>query len=596
MIRSLVLDALAAAVDAGTEDAARARLARVDPLLRPLVRARVRAAQREAWLAVTPDQGVAHALRLAWLTAARATPDGDPTPEVVARDFAARRGPVRAPGRWWVLWTVTALVAVTAAVVALVVALAPADPRTSAAGRLLGKRLGAWVVALDRWGHEAQDGDAGSEATAALEQARAALLDDAGGALGAAPAAALRELVAQGEAAAGPEADGSSDALMAAVRDLDRALAAARLPYFVDAELLREGGVRSVIVTSFVIERERRLRSGTLEERLLRMRRLDTLNWQPTHLGFTRSSLEAALVISDQLDGLVVRRLLPSLAAGGAMPLVDDTDREAGAGWVAAVEGRAGLAVRDELGALEGLDGAAASRAGELLVRRSALVRRIGRDLRRGGKSLDEPDALRLPDGLLDQLDGAVTADDLRALRDIDAQLGEDGVRGAFATLHEAVASSVERHEAQHRLDLALGEAFVVPSELRTVTGTGEEEHPPWVRRAALELSAYLAEIARDDRSVGTNLALDARFALDAEQWGTPESYAILVMLEVLGEEAAVAREPMTPGHVIRRGRVAERTIALLDLPRESLRAAAGRAWERLFERPLPPLEVVDAP
>lgn len=590
--RTLALDALAAAADAGTEDAAKERLRRVDPVLRPLVRARVRAAQREAWLSVTADQGTGHALRLAYLVAARAVPEGETSVESVEQAYAAKRVR-REPPRWWATWSLAGLAVAALVTVALVLALRPSDPRTSAAGRLLSKQLGAWVVALDRYGREAQDGGAGSDAKGALEDARAALLGDAPGALGTAPAEALRKMVEQAELLASPCDDCSSDPLMEAVRALDRALAEARQPYFLDAEVLREDGVRSVIVTSFVVERERRLRSGAVDERLLRIRRLDRLNWSPSHLGFTRASLEAALVVQDQLDGLVVRRILPSLAAGGAMPLADRDDRrdDRDAGWVAAVEERAGRAVRDELGGLPGLDATAASRAGDLLFRRRELLDRMGRDLRRAGLALDEPETLTLPEDLLAQLDGKATADDLRALRSLDDELGGDGVRGAFTALHEAVAVSVERHEAQHRVDLALGDAFVVPEVLRAATGAGEET-PHWVRRAALELSAYLSEIARDERTAGTNLAMAARFALSADQFGTPESYAILVILDELGEEAGVAREPL--GRVVRRGRIAGRVVDLLDLPPDSLRAAARRTWERLFERPLPPLEIVD--
>lgn len=596
MIRSLVLDALARAVDEAREDAARERLEQADPLLRPLARARLRGALREAWLSVHPEDGATHALRLAWLISARAVPD-DPAPGPVEAAFVAARKGARPPtARWWASWVLGSLAVAAISAVALWVVLAPSNPRTSAAGRLFGKRLGAWVVALDRWGQEAQDGGAGGETTEALRKARADLLDGAPGAIGEAPAAALQALVERAEVVAGPDGADAGDAMYAAVGALDKALGEAHQPYFVDGEVLIEGGVRSAIVTSFIVERERRLRSGELSERLLRIRRFDSLNWTRSHLGYTRDTLDVALVAVDQVDGLVVTRILPSLAPGGAMPLTSRDERDGGAAWVAAVESRAGLVVREQLGAVPGLDAAGAMRAADLLSRRREALERARRDLRRAGVTFEDPETLALPDTLLEQLEGKATAEDLRELRRLDDELDDPAVSAAFDALHEALTVSVERHEAQHRLDLAIGEAFVVPAELRSATGSPADGAPPaWVRRSALELSAYLAEIARDDRTLQVNVALDARFVLNGDQWGTPESYAILVMLDAIAEEAGVARDDVTPGNVVRRGRVAARVIDLLDLPADSVREAAKRAWERLFERPLPPLEIGDA-
>ncbi|GMV43851.1 MAG: hypothetical protein AMXMBFR64_55670 [Myxococcales bacterium] len=617
MIRPIVLDALAVAVQEGREEPAWERLRGCDPLLRPLSSARLRSALRDAWLAVHPDDPPAHALRLAYLIAARAVPD-DPSPGAVEAAFGATRHPPPSR-RWWVTWSACGVALCAMAAIIAWAALAPSNPRATPAGRLLGKSLGSWVVALDRWGR-----DQSPETEGPLAEARAALLDGAPGAIGEAPAAALRHLVDMAEAVVGPvgrdEAQGRAggetprggggdaasgegsgeasrptpapptDAFYAAIAALDRALGEAGQPYFVDGEVLVEGGIRSIILTSFVVERERRLRSGDLSERLLHIRRLDTLNWERPHLGYTRDTLDVALVVADQVDGLVVVRVLPALAPSGAMPLASRSDRES-AGWVAAVESRAGLAVREQLGRLPGLDGADAARAADLLSRRREALDRVRRELRRSGATFEDPETLALPDSLVSQLDGKAPSEDLRQLRSIDDALDDNGVRAAFAALHEAVSSSVERHEAQHRLDLALGEAFVVPEALRAATGAAETV-PSWVRRSALELSAYLSELARDDRTLQVNLALAARFALDEDLWGTAESYATLVLLDALGEEAGVAREEMVPGRVVRRARVATRVIDLLELPPESVRAAAKRAWERLFARPLPALEI----
>src|SRR4029079_9462073 len=96
--------------------------------------------------------------------------------------------------------------------------------------------------------------------------------------------------------------DPTADAMLAAAGALDDALAAAGLGYFVDGDVITDrDGRRMVIVYSFTVERVTLFSAGPLDHanvvRALHVRRLDTLNWSHTLLGFTRPHLRHAVIL-----------------------------------------------------------------------------------------------------------------------------------------------------------------------------------------------------------------------------------------------------------------------------------------------------------
>jgi hypothetical protein len=106
------------------------------------------------------------------------------------------------------------------------------------------------------------------------------------------------------------------------------------------------------------------------------------------------------------------------------------------------------------------------------------------------------------------------------------------------------------------------------------------------------ELSAYLAQLARAERTPLTNLGLIARFLLQKQAWGTPESYAALVIFQELRTEMMPPSTREAPPLLVRREvdreEVAKLYLAITGEDPMTLRAAAGRVWGRLFGASLP--------
>ena len=595
MIRAHVLWALSCALEQGKEDAARSALGRVDPVLRPLARARLRRALRDAWLAADATAEAPHVLRVAFLDVAGALPDGslfDKDAVRAAYEQARARSPVRPPGR--PALTIAAGVLATAAViwVAIVAATAPTDPRATPLGKLLGRKLPAYAVELDHFSHDRRNDDPSRDR--ALSEARAPLVsDEARSLLGERGAKALSNVLSSAEALAADSDDGRPETFRAALADLNEALREAGEPYFVDGDYMLEGGVPSVPLFAFAIERERELHAGDRVARLLWLRRIDRLNWDPPYLGFTRESMDVALVLLDKVDEMLVRRVLPALVPGAPMSLGGGGFGDPPA-WLADAEVRAGRVARDELSEVPGLDASAAVRLGNLLDKRQRQLERMRGTLRAKGAALVMPLTVRTPDTLMRSLESLVDPDDLRALSDISSSLDDERNDAVLSALREVLVVSVERHEAQHRIDLAPGAPRVLSEAVRRATGTDDDEPPRWAWRVHDELSAYLSEIARDERTSRLNLSLVTRFVLDPDQHGTAESYAAVVLLEALAEATSIPTEPLVgSGHVQRR-RAAALYLKLSDLPTERLREGAKAAWEELFGAELLDFDVRD--
>jgi hypothetical protein len=206
------------------------------------------------------------------------------------------------------------------------------------------------------------------------------------------------------------------------------------------------------------------------------------------------------------------------------------------------------------------------------------------------------PGKLRLPENFARSIAPLATKAEIEDLTAIDATLGAEGVAQAFAALREALAASVERHEVQHRLDAQ--RPLVMPKALADRVGPAEKNghERSHAARARAELSAYLAELARDDRTGRVGLGAIARFLFDRRQHGSAECYAALVILEGLASELGVPQEgPLVVGAALDRHAASRLYLALADQPPDRLRAASKRLWERLFAAPLPDLRAVPA-
>jgi hypothetical protein len=629
MIDRLALAALARAVDAdGDLDTAGEALDRADPLLRGAARRRLREAHADALLATSApraDEG-RHALRLAYLSLARALPPAEERDDVPAVDaaFTAARALRPAGGRFW--WATTLVAAVLAAGAAagyvavrsdgpLAPLPAPAEapgppargafatggvpaplPGDAVLQRVFAHALPDYLITLDRLG-EARRGGAAPADLAALEKAlgdarEQALGAEAGGALGEAPARALAGLLAAAkeaaEAPAGDRGDRTTDALAEATGALDDALAAAGAGYFVDGDVIREGDRRLVMAYSFAVERVNLFTAGAETVRALHLRRVDRLNWSHTLLGFSRPHLRAALVLLDQLEDQVLTLIAPGLAPGASVRLFDA--EATGIPERAAVEARAGALARAEYGALPGLD-AAAARLGETLGRRGALLETLARRAEARGLALVVPGTLRLPEGFARGLSGLATQRELAELTTLDEALAGPESQRLVLALRDALAASVERHEVQHRLDAHRPRVMpkTLGERIGPLTENGRERRPAVAARA--ELSAYLAELARDARTGRVGLGAVARFLFDRHLHGTPECYAAWEILEGLGAVLGLPAEaPLVAAGAVDRRAAARLYLALAAQPPERLRDAAQRLWAQLFAAPLPDL------
>jgi hypothetical protein len=640
MSRSAALAAIARAVEVGGDlDAANEALARHDPLRRRGARRLVRDAYVDALISTRikkGDEANRHAMRLAYLGLAGAPPDPAITddPGAVAAAYAAAiAGRRHRISRFW--WATALLVLLLAGGVSSAVFSAyrvfyprrydasdraAPPPRGAFAGggkpsipspavsRALGEDLPALLIALDQWSRARRDGGPRlAELEAAAAAARARLLAPAvRAALGPSAAGRLEALLDAARAAglgdgAPPEpgspserASSVSEPLMSATGAFDDELAAAGLGYFVDGDVITDlrTGHRLVIIYAFTVESVSLFRSGSATVRALDLRRLDHLNWSQSLLGFTRPHLREALVLLDQVDEQLVGYVLPGLGNGARIELFDPDDRSVSPATRDAVEIRAGELVRAEYGAAPGLDAGRAERLGRALTRRRELFEGFDKRVSARGLTLAAPRRLRLDKDYDTALAGAVPQSDLDELRRLDDEVGEQPFLDTYARLRDVLVDSVERHEVQHRLDYARTDPLPMPAPLAALVGpAGEGESHRFASQTRAELSAYLGELSRDERTTKVNLTMLSRFLFGKQMQGMAECYSAVVIFEGLAEELEIpsATGLVTRGN-IQRERAATLYLALAEKPGEALRSAAARLWAKLFEGPLPEL------
>jgi hypothetical protein len=110
------------------------------------------------------------------------------------------------------------------------------------------------------------------------------------------------------------------------------------------------------------------------------------------------------------------------------------------------------------------------------------------------------------------------------------------------------------------------------------------------------ELSAYLAQVARDEALTRTTFTMLLRFLADARVHGGAESYAALIATEELAAELGIPGvAPLLHDRKLDDARidVAHRELTAVPAPR--LREAARRVWARLFGHPLAELNPAPA-
>ncbi|MCB9622379.1 MAG: hypothetical protein H6723_03460 [Sandaracinus sp.] len=619
MLRSRVLFVLATIADA--RDRAEARRAvydRLDPLAGGMIRSRVEAAVSRAALD-DPSGGddEAHVHRLAFLALKGVDDGAHHGPDEVKRRYEEARKGLREPARftpsivglggalavglgalflaWWIVRPPSALrERAPERADAFEVGGRPLSgpPEVRA---LFENVLPAWVVALDRRRVAREEGSDAGE-VAALEAATQTLLTRSRAALGDDVTSFLHAVIDQARTLVEDDEAPATDSHLRSLDALDQALAERGLGYYVDAEVLsrRTGGPgrHRVYLSSFTVEHVAHYRSDDERVRVLRLRRLDRLAIARGVLGFTREQVRDALVLEERIETHLVDFVLPSLAEGAGMPLFDEGPGAEGP-WVRELE----LTVGEDARALASTLSPDALALGELLGRRKALL--DGWQARFPDFRIARPRGFDFEAESYSALQNRVPRDQWRELESIASDLRDDDVRRAYVALEDAFAGSIERHEAQHRLDYA---ADVMRRDLPALherlgspfPAEGVRDDRAWSRIA--ETSAYLSELARAPEVAKVNLALFGRHLFTRRAWGTAESASVLVIYEGLARHLAIETSPLLVRRRVDREALARLHLALRAKPAAELARAARALWEELFGAPLPNLERLPDP
>lgn len=466
---------------------------------------------------------------------------------------------------------------------------------TGPARAVFEEALPEFIVGLDRWGKspEAQAG-VGDQELQALRTTLMAALRKAS--LDTALFEAFERFIdASIEAAKveDPELDDAADTLMKKTVVLNEAIASAGLGFFVDADIQsHSSGARTILIFSFEVARVVLYRSGGHDVRTLRVRRLDNLNFTYSLLGFTSPKRKDAVVLDNKVDEHLLR-LLPALAEDTRMDPFRLSTKDSETEWFNPTRKLATAIIREELGAAGGEE---LQTLGELLATRREIYARWNERLSSRRMSVDEPTSLEIKWNYGKQMEGLVTNAAIRELDGIQKKLGKKDMQAAYAGVHDHFAQSVERHEAQHRLDYAKLYTLPMPPELAEYVGDLPEGLAGQGTRAAsalAEMSAYLSELARDPLTPKLNLTLLVGYLFDKGSWGMGESYAALVIVEGLADELGIEHDHFVIGRSINRTTIAAVYEKMCKVEPEKFRSAARTLWSRSFDTELPQLELV---
>jgi hypothetical protein len=575
-----VLAALAAGIAANDDDAARAALDRIDPVARGFAKRKLGRALIDAEL-VAEGKPAAHVMRVAALSlAGRSVPVDADRVEAAYAELPRVTMP-RVP-----VWTIASVLIalLVAGGVAFAIATRPGPaartytrpmppPSAQAFGKggvplhdpaldaLLTKPLTKLVVDAARGPVKALVLPAAYASRRTLETAWA------------------RMMATFIEAARTPDQRADLN-LREAARDVTAALHELGLGYVLEGRIHNGYAyLQAYSVTEVVI-----LQVSGQPRRVLSLTRLDHLNTAYAVLGLHSDGLADPVLMDERIDEEVARDIIPVLAKDAPYPLADHAYLLSKEGKELAA--RVGQTVRAEYAAALGADASSAQKIATLLVERQDLIEQWRDALARRHLGMIATDELFLPDGLLGQLDGLVPhyqAERVEAIE--DAIAGLDAPRIA-SRIHELVAATVRRHEAEHGYDFDRETDLRYPQALADMLGPPHDEagNPVAIVRAArAELSAYLSQIANDPVTPHAAFWHLARQAFDKDRWYTGEMYAAYVVIEGLARHLAPELRPVGRGNE----RLAPLARAIAQAPGPKLREAASALWSELYGEPL---------
>jgi len=375
------------------------------------------------------------------------------------------------------------------------------------------------------------------------------------------------------------------------VRAVSDELAAAGVGYYLEGDAYTQGDAAHALVYSYRVEEVVFVKAAEQPRRVLSLRRIDHLNISHALLGMQSQDLGDPVLLLDQIENHVASHLMPVLAPAAAWELADD-DYQAGAGKALALA--AGEAVRTEVLASLGADGAAAQKIAALLAERAGIVGEWRQVLEAKGWVMARTDGLFLPEKLLEQLAEEVPGAERRHVEAIEEELAQLEAPRIASRVHLLLTLTVRRHEAQHGLDDDRQEPLRYPPVLEDQLGDeldADGEPRRRVESAKAELSAYVSQLANDPTTAHLSLWNVARFAFDDHQVGGSESYAGVIIVEGLARHLGIA----SPGPVIHDRRIDRERLTALAAPMtkltgEQLRTAAKALWHDLYAEDLVPI------
>lgn len=478
------------------------------------------------------------------------------------------------------LTLMASILVVTLAVVGLRAATRPFDAATTRTGRALSQEFGRHVADIAN----------GKKPSSASEMSRVF----PSGSLAPSVARAMQslfdaQLVAAGDPKGGP-------ALHAKTRDVNRAFAAINEPWYLDARIYRD----APLLYAFYREREDEgTAAGYDPERVVFLWRVDHLNISKAALGYTHREAAAAMVLYDQIEENLIRFVLPALAEGEKVELVDAASRDPKQAWQEDIETRAARMVRESFAGAGNHD--ALVELGKLLAERRAIVRSWNNELAMQNRKLHVPTRL-IPEGdYEEELRHLVPTQSRHRWEDVHDTLRSARVMSTFEALRDRFADDVMRHELQHRFDaqrtkscqagvpcetLSIPEAVTRRVGPATDTAVALGSLPDRIRT---ETSAYLAEMASGGLPKMTLLGL-LPMVLDREAWGDVYCNTMIVLLDVLAAELGLVDEamPLVRGGAVQRASVSSLVVILFSKSDEELRRAASHQWHELFGGELP--------
>lgn len=595
MLTRHVLAALAAGIAANDDDAARAALARIDPVARGFARRKLGRALIDAEL-VAEGKPAAHIMRVAALSVAGKSVPVDADRVEAAYAELPRIAMPRAP-MWTIATALLALLVAGGVAFAIVTRPGPAArtytrpmPPPSAQAFAKGG-VPLHEPALDALFTQ-QLTQLVVDASKATDERRddlAPLLAP----IAAAPAIAKHPELAKswstmvstfGDAARACERGGRVDhndmLLREAARDVTAQLHELGLGYVLEGRI-HDGYayLQAYRVTEVVI-----LRVSGQPRRVLSLSRLDHLNTAYAVLGLHSDGLTDPVLMDERIDEEVATDIIPVLAKDAPYPLADHEYLLSKDGKELA--GLVGQTVRAEYAAALAADADRAQKIATLLVERQDLIQQWRDALARRHIGMITTDELFLPDGLLGHLDGLVAHYQIERVEAIeDAIAGLDAPRIA-SRIHELVAASVRRHEAEHGFDFDRETDLRYPQPLADMLGPPHDDagNPVAIVRAArAELSAYLSQIANDPVTPHAAFWHLARQAFDKDRWYTGEMYAAYIVIEGLARHLAPDLRPVGRGNE----RLAPLARVIAQTPGPKLREAATALWTELYGEPL---------